>query len=176
MDNIYKVRWSGLVKIITATVIVILLLVEVEIICSMISSNNRLLYGSLLLVVINLVIMIIILNVPLYLKITDDGIILKKIRGSIHIKYSEINFIQTYNSNSDMKLFGSGGFFGYIGIFSNAEYGWYASYVVDPKQSFLIGTKQSKKYVFSSDGRENIINTVKTYVNESVFFDKDIEN
>ncbi|GHT40937.1 hypothetical protein FACS189437_07210 [Bacteroidia bacterium] len=164
MDNsIYRVRWNTLVKITTVIVSIILLFVEWEVVNSLIHSNNILLC-VILLSVINFMIIITILNVPLYLKLTEDAIILKKIGGSIKIEYNEIQFIQTHNAYPDMRLFGSGGFFGYIGIFSNDKQGWYNSYVENPKQSFLITTNKNKKYVFSSENREDIINKVKQQI------------
>jgi hypothetical protein len=161
--NIYRVKWSNLVKITTVIVSIILLFVEWKIIYSLIHSNNILLSVSILMI-INLVIIITLLNTPLYIKLTTDSIILKKIGGKIQIKYSEIKVIQPHNAYPDMRLFGSGGFFGYIGIFSSDNYGWYNSYVENPKQSFLIATNKNKKYVFSCENREDIINRVKQQI------------
>jgi hypothetical protein len=106
----------------------------------------------------------IVCNIPLYIKLTGETIIIKKMFGGIKINYSDIVFIKRFNPESDLRIFGSMGFGGFIGKFSNNDYGWYTSYVLDVKQTFLIAVKNKQKYAFSCENSEDFINKINIHV------------
>jgi len=105
------------------------------------------------------------LQSPRYIVLTDDKLIVKKIFGTFSIERSNIKRIESYTpDSSEVRLFGSGGFFGYLGKFSNAKIGSYRSFVCSFKQAFLIQTFDGKKYVFSCENRDEVINTIKSVI------------
>lgn len=163
MNTIYRVRWGSLVIIITIVISIVIICVNMKLVYYLFNSGDFILSGIVLLI-FNFTIGFTIAHSPLYLRINDHNIFLKKIYGKVIIDFSEIKSIDLFNSNFDIRMFGSGGFFGFIGIFSNDKYGWYRSYVGNPKQSFLIVTKNSKKYVFSCEKSEDIISIVKKHI------------
>ena len=163
MNTIYKVKWGYLVKIITITLSLIFVLINIQLISYLLSSGYFI-YAGIVLVIFNIIIGFTILHTPLFVKINDKNILLKKIYGKFEINYSDIQSIEPFYSSFDLRMFGSGGFLGFIGIFSNDRYGWYKSYVGNPKQSFIIITKNNRKYVFSCENREEVINTVKQHI------------
>ena len=59
-----------------------------------------------------------------------------------------------------MRIFGSAGFFGYIGIFYNKRIGKYTSFVGDTHQCFLVTTKSGRKYAFSCESPDEVITQV----------------
>ena len=61
----------------------------------------------------------------------------------------------------DMRVFGSGGFFGYIGFFQGNEIGRYSGFFADTSQAFLIRTKRGKLYVFSTEAPDRTVEELK---------------
>ncbi len=80
---------------------------------------------------------------------------------SIHRPFSDVklsrNSIEkiTLLQNNDLKmsirLFGSGGLFGYYGIFTNSKFGKMTWYATQRSNMLLIETKSNKKIVISPD-------------------------
>jgi len=157
MNTKVNVRWSNQVKFITVLVTILLISTEVGLIYNGAS--------GLIIISIALVFFVFMLSAPLSITLSDSKLILNKVFGKITINYSQIYLVKPYNpASGDIRVFGSGGFGGYVGIFSNQEIGQYFSYVGDPKQAFLIRTKNGKNYVFSCENMAFIIETVKKYL------------
>jgi hypothetical protein len=95
----------------------------------------------------------------------ETAIVLHKRIGRIFINYDKIIDIKYYYpDSSETRLFGSGGFCGYIGKFKNAAIGTYQSFVGDYSNSFLIKTKENKNYVLSCENRDVVINIIKAFI------------
>ena len=163
MNTIYKVKWGWLVVIITITVSLIVVWLNVQLVFSLLNSENYISRG-IILVIFNSVIGITVLQTPRFVKTCDKKILLKKIYGKFEINYSEIQAVAPFNPGLSLRVFGSGGFLGFLGIFSSEKYGWYKSYIGNAKQSFLIITKNNKKYVFSCENSEEVIRTIKQHI------------
>ena len=157
-----KVNWSTSVTVITLTTSVVLLVATGFMI--------KLLYDNLGSPILNAVFVIIVmgtflylaLQLPRYIILTDDKLIVKKLFGTFSIERSKIKHIESYMpDSSEIRLFGSSGLFGYLGKFSNAKIGSYRSFVCDFKQAFLIQTFDRKNYVFSCENRDLIISQLK---------------
>ena len=100
---------------------------------------------------------------PRYIVLTDSHLILKKMFGNLVITLDEIEEIQLYSANSfNYRLFGSGGLFGFIGLFGNKETGKYRAYIGDYKQAFIIKTKNQKNFVLSCENRDEVIDIIKS--------------
>lgn len=155
----YRVKWSSLVIITTITITLVFLYVNVYLIFGLIHSEN-IIFRTLLLIIINITLLSIVCNIPLYIRLNDESIIIKKVLGRIQVKYSDMVFAKKFNPIADLRIFGSGGFGGFIGKFSNNDYGWYSSYVLNARQTFLISLKNNKKYAFSCENSEDVINKI----------------
>ncbi|GHT61471.1 hypothetical protein FACS189451_03570 [Bacteroidia bacterium] len=159
----YKVKWSPLVIITTIVIAVVFLCIDVYLIAGLIYSGN-VIFHALLLIIINAVLFFVIINTPRFILLNDERLVVKKVFGEIQIKYSDIIFAKTFNPSADLRVFGSGGFGGFIGKFSNNDYGWYSSYVLNTKQSFFISIKDNKSYAFSCENSAEVVTKINTYI------------
>lgn len=105
------------------------------------------------------------LKSPQNIEITDKALILHKVRGKIAMPFNEIQEIRPY-SKSGIRLCGSGGMFGYIGLFTNKEIGRHHEYVGDFFEAFLVVMKSGKKYVMSCENRDEAVKLVAENITE----------
>jgi len=102
---------------------------------------------------------------PLYILLTPRSLVLKKGLGTIELPYSMIRSIRPFNMKKDYRLFGSGGYWGYTGLFMNRELGRYKAFVGDVSQAFIIITSEGGLYVFSCENYKQTIQKIKERVN-----------
>ena len=105
---------------------------------------------------------------PIRLIIENDKIILHRLFGAINIPIKdiiEIKAIENSGTAFSIRVFGSGGLFGYLGKFKNKKLGYYTMYATDINELILIRTAR-KTYVFSCRNRDEFIESVK-YIKES---------
>ena len=161
METQVNVHWSTTVKIITIVVSILILIVIRKLYNRlMINSSNYILWCVIFIIVS--ICGFFILNAPVSIVLQEDKLILKKILGNNTIRYTDISDIERYNlRTTDIRLLGSGGFFGFVGIFYSNNLGRYLSYVGDTGQAFLIKVKNGKKYVFSCEDPDLVIKKVK---------------
>jgi hypothetical protein len=166
MDTLkFKVKWGTYVKIITGIILLIIAIAEYHLVVSLIYSINGLLL--FLACCIPVIFIYFALESPSFIEIDTNGLTLHKRKGKLIIRYSQITSVSHYKPDkSEIRYFGSGGVFGFIGRFSNANIGAYQSYVGDYAQAFLIQTKENKKYVLSCENRDLVINTIKTNIKQ----------
>jgi len=158
-----KVNWSTSVIVITLVGSVIVFAVGYVLIKLLYNDFSFLNVSSALLIFGTL--FACALQSPRYIVLTDDKLIVKKLFGTFSVERSKIRRVESYApDSSEVRLFGSGGFFGYLGKFSSAKIGSYRSFVCNFKQAFLIQTFDGKKYVFSCENRDEVINTIKSVI------------
>jgi hypothetical protein len=159
----FNVKWSTSVKIITLIVLVIITISEYYLIDSLIYLFDWIsLIGAC---VLPLIVFYFALESLSFIEMNETGIILHKQIAKLDIPYDEIMDVKCYKPDkSEMRYFGSGGVFGFIGKFSNAKIGTYQSYVGDYTQAFLIQTRKNKKYVLSCKNRELVISIIQTHI------------
>ncbi len=100
---------------------------------------------------------------PIRLTIGNDKIILHRLFGAINIPIKDIIAIKAITSSEtafSIRIFGSGGLFGYLGKFKNKKLGYYTMYATDINELILIRTDR-KTYVFSCRNRDKFIESVK---------------
>ena len=100
---------------------------------------------------------------PIRLTIGNDKIILHRLFGDINIPIKDIIAIKAIpNSETafSIRIFGSGGLFGYLGKFKNKKLGNYTMYATDINELILIRTDR-KTYVFSCRNRDEFIESVE---------------
>ncbi len=144
MNKIYY-KWDNRVKVITTAVI--LLFITLFIFIPFHISN--LLYQVIFTLPLYLLFAYLILNIPLYVSIDNDRIVIKKILGRIVIENKNIIYVSLITRGQLTKLkrkFGSGGFGGYWGVFENPILGEINMYISNYKDIYLVQTK-TKKYV-----------------------------
>jgi len=147
-----KVRWSITVWLITLVFIIVIAYTEYFMV-----ANDKIIWP----IVIALVLLFCVAYAPLSISLNHSELVLKKIIGKISIPYHQIEIIEPFTFTNDVRIFGSGGVCGYIGIFSNDEKGRYYSYIGEVKQAFFIVTKSGKKYAFSCENAPFVIETIK---------------
>lgn len=105
---------------------------------------------------------------PIRLTIGNDKIILHRLFGAINIPIKDIIAIKAIpNSETafSIRIFGSGGLFGYLGKFKNKILGNYTMYATNVNELILIRTDR-KTYVFSCKNRDEFIESVKLRNND----------
>jgi hypothetical protein len=163
MEIKINVRWSRQVKIITFIAGLVLIIAEIILIKFIFVS------GSVMAMTVAGVVFVIclaaIVCAPVSLKLDESRFTLERVLGEITLDYVRIKSVQPYRFDSgDIRVFGSGGFCGYTGIFSNAKIGRFYSYVGDVRQAFLIETERGEKFVFSCENVESVIETIKKHI------------
>jgi len=162
MNNQFNVKWNLKVKILTAIFAAILIFTEIKLIKSILMGNWH--WFIIIVAILISFALLFILLTPLYIQLDDDYFVLKKLIGKKIISFENIANIDVFKTNRDIQMFGSGGYGGYLGIFSNAQIGKYSAYVGDFSQAFLIQLKNGKKYVFSCENRDLVIETIKNKI------------
>ena len=100
---------------------------------------------------------------PIRLTIENNKIILHRLFGAINIPIKDIIAIKAIlNSETafSIRIFGSGGLFGYLGKFKNKKLGNYTMYATNVNELILIRTDR-KTYVFSCKNRAEFIESIK---------------
>lgn len=164
MEQYFKVRWSWWVRITTIVVTVALLgLLNYSLNKFMIDSDD---YEALLIsVTVFILYGVFMINAPISVRLTTQYFELKKIVGSIRIEYAAISYIGRYTPTlSDMKMFSSGGLWGFVGVFRNSDIGSYNAFIGDMQQSFLIRTVEGRVYVFSVEDVDDLIASIKRVI------------
>lgn len=100
---------------------------------------------------------------PLYIKINDEQLQIRKPVTSIKIPIEDIVLIKKITikeiSNAE-RLFGSGGFFGYVGYFRNNTFGKFIMYSTEKINLIQIKT-HDKIYVISCRNPELLLSKMK---------------
>ncbi len=91
---------------------------------------------------------------PISLLLTSDKLVIRCLIHRVQIPLSNIAVIETaqkYKDFTDIRVFGIGGLWGYIGLFRNKGVGKYFAYVGNPQQAFYIRLKSGRNYLVSCD-------------------------
>lgn len=102
---------------------------------------------------------------PRYLLLTDDALIVKRGWGQLSIPYSQIKTVQSYRMTSkDIRLWGSGGMWGYFGLFYNRSLGRYYAYAGDLDETFLLTTHNGRSYLLSASHSQEVMDKLKLQI------------
>jgi hypothetical protein len=94
----------------------------------------------------------VLLTMPRYLLLDDKSIVITHPIGQTVILKSdiiEVRAVERSELRGSIRLFGSGGFFGWFGIFRNSKLGTYRLYCGQLENLYLVKTT-TKKYIISS--------------------------
>lgn len=129
MEQKINVHWSWFTRIVT----ILVSLVFVRIIWQEFKNfqANSLNHGALLYVIFFILISVVFaINAPISVRLTPQYFELRKLVGRIRIEYTAITHVVRYKPSFwDMRVFGSGGFFGYIGFFQGNKIGRYSGFL-----------------------------------------------
>jgi len=155
-----RVAWSDFVKTVTLVASAIIIASELFLLFELLLTFRWTLCIIFLLIL--LVMCYCIAIAPVYIVAGDTGIELRRVIGKVSIDYSDISEISRYISDgSELRLFGSGGLFGFVGTFHSKTLGRYKSYVGSYKQSFYVTTHSGKTYLFSCKDCDAFIEKVR---------------
>lgn len=161
-----KVSLSQTVRLITwiVTPIIVIfgLLIPVRDFMYTPSPTMQILFGCVIVIVL-LSLGAILLYAPKEIILDDTWLTLIKGGGKLTVAYADIEEIRMYDprNTGNIRVFGIGGIYGYIGRFYNRDIGYYTSYVGDYSQAFLIRTKKGRKYLFSCDNAAHIVKEIE---------------
>ncbi len=154
--------WSLGVTVIT-TIIIIILVASTYFIWTDDFPSSMLWFKYTLIVVFIVTIIGGLGYMPIRLTIENDKIILYRLFGAINIPIKdiiEIKAIPKSETAFSIRIFGSGGLFGYLGRFKNPKLGSYTMYATNMNKLIFIRTSR-KKYVFSCKNKDEFIESVK---------------
>lgn len=103
-------------------------------------------------IILGIVAIWVLLSIPRYLLLDDKSIVITHPIGQSVILKSdiiEVRAIERSDIRGSIRLFGSGGFFGWFGIFRNNKFGTYRLYCGQLENLYLVKTL-TKKYIISS--------------------------
>ena len=143
----FKCVWSNIVTSVTVVVLVLFGLVLYQF-------GSSLHYGLIMLIFAT--ILVCFAYTPIYIEVTLDSLIIKRAFGSLIIPRKDIESIGLYDGRFSIRKFGSGGFLGYLGWFSNSEIGNYFSYSTDESNQIIVVTR-NRKYVISCENKEELL-------------------
>lgn len=161
-----NVTWSKQVWVISLIVLTLILITELGLIYSIIDKGFNYI-GMISAIVILTAILYVISIAPLSLSLNENDITINKIIGKKVIKIKDISEVFPYSVKGyNIRIFGSGGFFGYTGIFKEKHLGKYNSYVGDYSQSFILKLKSGRLYMISSEDRELVIQFIESILRQ----------
>lgn len=158
MKKYFNIRWSSFVKSITAIFAVVFLFAAILLLNKALDYDPNALSGFIIVVSVSVAFS---LNAPRYIKLSDKSLSITRLCFKTVIDYDQIECISRYNPSGDIRIFGSGGYCGFVGIFRNKEIGNYFAFIGDNDEAVYVETKQGRRYVFSCEDPDAVISIIK---------------
>lgn len=159
MNTKMNVKWSKTVQITTVIVAIVVIYAEYLLIDSFLHSTNWLLF--IVAFSIFFFMFYFVIGSPTSIEIQDNNLIINRLAGKKKFNLNEICESNIYHlDNSEIRLWGSGGFCGYLGYFMNKKIGKYDSFVGDYSQAFYIKTNDNKYFVLSCEDRDSVLTKI----------------
>ena len=140
-----KIKFDKTTKIVTAIVLLIPFAILITPIVLLKQASIIPLLTSLFLIITFLITWLLH---PTSYEITTEHLLIHRPFSPIRIAYSSIIKIENTESGYSVRLFGSGGFFGYFGLFSSKKLGSHVRYTGNNENLVFIKTSK-KKYLLS---------------------------
>lgn len=167
VNNIYTIpfHWSLEIFVITAICLVVCLSSIVFLFLKKYPKNLLFLkYVFILPIVVFLMYFVSI--TPCSLKVDKDSVSIKRVFDSIDIPLKSICIVEAFDQKSfdeSIRIIGSGGLFGYLGVFKNKRIGEFSVYATDKTKLILIITDKTK-FVISCSEKEKIVKVLDAYI------------
>lgn len=129
--------------------------------------------ATLLVSILSVAVLVLLLwDAPLRVGYYRDCLYIRKVAGHTRIPFADIEKAQRL-SNPDLswRVFGSGGFMGYFGIFRNRALGKFKVYVGCPADSVLLtmnsDTFRYRHLLFSCDSPDDMLDGINAHLNKT---------
>lgn len=153
----FNVKWDNFTRIMTVFILIIYVALCVLLLLHTQSWRER-----IILYLLPLILFPCLFWAPNRIGLEKDRLVLRKLIGTFHIELNQIADVGVYDEKElNLRLFGSGGFLGYLGIFRNKSLGKYMAYVGDSSQAFWVKTKNGKCYMFSCEDRDLLLASIR---------------
>lgn len=98
---------------------------------------------------------------PIRVELVEDRLIMRHPFKKTKLRLEDISAIEPYQPTmGEIRILGSGGYFGHWGIFRAGDIGKYTGYYGKSSDCFLIRMKNGDKYVFGCQNASEMIETV----------------
>ena len=152
-------KYDNFVKVITITAILLLPISEVV---AILKPDLDIWFKILIWIALIAAIVAPAPFAPLGFELSNQSVVVKRVIKSIRIPISEVDNAKLIPKVSGIRLFASGGLYGYFGLFSSRELGRYWMYSGTRYNCVAIRTKKGKCYVLGPDDPERFIKDLYT--------------
>ena len=155
MKTIYECLQSKSVKWVSAIFYAVVILSVFVMMYLVAKGIYNLIIAWVIMVLLFIPFILIFFMCPMYIVADDEGVGVRTLARTKQIPYENIDRIvrvdeqPLFSPISTIRLFGSGGVFGYIGWFRSKGIGTFLSYATDEKNVFLIYRKKGKPVAIS---------------------------
>ena len=102
---------------------------------------------------------------PVTIAADDKYVTIKSVLRKQQLSVSNIKSVELFQPTmGSIRIFGSGGFMGYWGIFREGDIGRYAAYYGRASDCFLIRMKNGDKYVLGCEKPEEMVNFINSKI------------
>lgn len=150
-------KWDSFV-IIATTLFLLLMLFSCIIVFRV---NNIYLYS--IPIILFFIVFVTFLHTPVKFGFDEKCVYIKQIKGITEIPFTSIKKVTSFETNNlsnTFRVFGSGGIFGYLGVFKNKELGFFIMYATSKSDLVCIETS-SKKYIINCPNKNTFIECFK---------------
>lgn len=168
MSTLYesKAPYDRLTKAVTILVIVLISVLFACISYLIMIEENAIgiMVSSLLAVLYFLIIFVPYLFSPRGFALTTKGVLIRRLFKSILIPYNEVADVKRITWSSvlnGVRLWGSGGLYGFVGLFRISSLGKVWMYVTDRSKMLLIESKRGVKYLISPSDPSTFIERMR---------------
>jgi len=148
-------QWDTWAWNITLVVGILLILISLTLlpysIWSLFQSDEPITIHLIVPILLPIILGVTILFAPLRYSIKQGNITIHRFGPNIVISLKDIVAVEPIDTLSALRIFGSGGFFGYYGWFFNGELGVFKAYATNRHSAILITLVGDKKIVVSPD-------------------------
>ena len=104
---------------------------------------------------------------PAYIKADADNIVMCSILKSRKIPLREVESVELFRpANGAIRIFASGGFMGYWGVFRERGIGRYYAFYGKDSDCFLVSMKSGDKYVLGCDNPDLMVDYINSHISK----------
>lgn len=133
-------------------------------ICCIVSIHEKPVFFTLLSIYIVFIISALFFA-PAYIKATPDNVIMGSILRTKKISMRDIENVELFQPTMGaIRIFASGGFMGYWGMFREGDIGRYYAFYGKASDCFLIRMKSGDKYVLGCDDLSHMVAFIRSQI------------
>jgi len=163
--KLFKVHFSNTTKVISTISILIFLLASGFIVYEIQNNNQISLSVKSIILIAPLSILLTYLFMPKQYEINENELVIHRKIGNLKIVLNEITNIEKIEQYTQLgfviRLFGSGGLFGWLGIFYSGKYGIFKMYAGAASPLLMISYGNGKKIGISPEDLDGFMKQIK---------------